>query len=193
MPAPLPPSPDLLTPRLRLRPCGEADADFLLGHWTDPDVRRHLWDEALLSRAQVRDALRASGADFLASGYGLWIVEERGEDAAAGASAGVCGLRRASWSGDPELLYSLVPARWGRGLATEAAHAVLAHAFRALGLGRVVAASSPENAASRRVLARLGLRVEREGLLDGLPALYYAMARNDFEEAPLQGPEAGAV
>ncbi len=185
MPAP-PPSPDLLTPRLRLRPCGDADADFLLGHWTDPAVRRHLWDDAVLTRAQIMEALRASAAEFRARGYGLWIVEARG------GAAGVCGLRDASWSGEPELVDSVTPALWGRGLATEAARAVLAHAFRTLGLTRVVAASSPGNAASRRVLARLGFRVVREGLLDGLPALYYALGRNDFEEAPLQGMAPGA-
>ncbi len=186
MPAPSPPSPDLLTPRLRLRPCGDADAEFLLRHWTDPAVRLHLWNDVVISRAQVREAVRASDAAFRARGRGLWIVEERG------GPIGVCGLRGASWSGEPELLYSLDPARWGRGIATEAAHAVLAHAFRTPGLARVVAASSPENAASRRVLARLGFRVEREGLLDGLPALYYALGRNEFEEAPLQGMSPGA-
>ena len=169
MPAPPRPSPDLLTPRLRLRPCTDTDADFLLGHWTDPAVRRHLWDDALLSRAQILEALRASAAGFGARGYGIWIVEVREEGAAGGGPAG------------------------GHGLATEAARAVLAHAFRTLRLERVVAASSPGNGASRRVLARLGLRLKREGLLDGLPALYYAMARNEFEEAPLQGPAPGAV
>ncbi len=192
MPAPFPPSPDLLTPRLRLRPCGDADAEFLLRHWTDPAVRRHLWDDVVLSRAQILEALRASAADFRARGCGLWIMEEGAEGGPArGGPIGVCGLRGASWSGEPELIYSLDPARWGRGLATEAARAVLAHAFRTLGLTRVVAARSPGNAASLRVLVRLGFRAERQGLLDGLPALYYAMARNEFEEPSLQDRRRG--
>ena len=98
---------------------------------------------------------------------------------------GVCGLRGASWAGEPEIVYSLIPERWRRGLATEAASGVLAYAFGALDLARVIAATSPSNAASIRVLERLGMRAEREGLLDDLPTRFYAMARNDFGKGPL--------
>ena len=53
-----------------------------------------------------------------------------------------------------ELLYSLDPDVWGRGLATEAARAVLDHAQY---IGRVVAYTDPGNVASERVAARLGM------------------------------------
>ena len=49
----------------------------------------------------------------------------------------------------------------GRGYATEAARALLSHAFKTLGLHRVIATCQPENPASWRVMEKLGMR--REG------------------------------
>ncbi len=56
-----------------------------------------------------------------------------------------------------ELGYYLGRPAWGRGLATELARALVADALDALGLKRIVAVVRPENAASRRVLAKAGL------------------------------------
>jgi ribosomal-protein-alanine N-acetyltransferase len=50
----------------------------------------------------------------------------------------------------------------GQGFATEAVGNALALAFGALGLHRVQAAVMPHNAASLRVLAKLGFRKEGE-------------------------------
>ena len=51
---------------------------------------------------------------------------------------------------------------WGRGLATEGARAVLAHGFSSPGLDEVVSIYQPENAASGRVMVRLGMRFDRD-------------------------------
>jgi RimJ/RimL family protein N-acetyltransferase len=53
------------------------------------------------------------------------------------------------------------PALWGRGLATEAARAILTFGFEAMELHRVEAMVDPENLASLRVLEKLGF--VREG------------------------------
>lgn len=52
------------------------------------------------------------------------------------------------------------PAHQGRGYATEAALALLAHAFGTLGLHRIVATCQPQNTPSVRVMEKLGLRRE---------------------------------
>ena len=54
-------------------------------------------------------------------------------------------------------MYALQPAHWGRGLATEAAAATLDWAFEHLDLEEVIGLARPDNAASRRVLEKLGL------------------------------------
>lgn len=70
--------------------------------------------------------------------------------------------------GDPDpqqamLWYTLHPAEWGKGSATEAARALVDFGFRRLGQHRIWADCNPANAASCRVLDKLGLR--REGHL----------------------------
>jgi [ribosomal protein S5]-alanine N-acetyltransferase len=49
---------------------------------------------------------------------------------------------------------------WGRGYCTEAAGALLAHAFGPLGLHRVHATHLTRNPASGRVMQKLGMRHE---------------------------------
>ena len=142
----------LATARCRLRPVTDEDADALHRHWNDVEVGRYLWDGRPVSRERVREALGESHASFAAAGYGLWVVTV--DDAVVGC----CGLRVSRQGDGIELLYALDRPAWGRGYATEAARAVLDYARATLALPRVVAAVNPANAASWRVLARLGMR-----------------------------------
>ena len=54
--------------------------------------------------------------------------------------------------------WRLAAAHWGRGYATEAARAVLAHAWDAVGLDEVVSFTAAGNARSRAVMSRLGMK-----------------------------------
>jgi RimJ/RimL family protein N-acetyltransferase len=60
-------------------------------------------------------------------------------------------------SGDTEIGWHFHPDYWGKGYATEAASAVLAHGFSE-GLDLVVAVTAPENLASQKVCTRLGMK-----------------------------------
>jgi ribosomal-protein-alanine N-acetyltransferase len=72
---------------------------------------------------------------------------------------GWCGLdQRDASKAHPVLFYLLQAAHWGQGLATEAARAVLDYAFGELALIRVDAAAAADNAASVRVLEKIGMR-----------------------------------
>lgn len=62
-----------------------------------------------------------------------------------------------------EIGWVFAKAAQGQGYATEAASALLAHAFETLKCHRVIATCQPENIASWRVMEKLGMR--REGLL----------------------------
>jgi len=78
---------------------------------------------------------------------------------------GWCGLdHRDHDRQNPVLFYLLKEAYWGRGLGTEAAKAVLRHAFCTLGLAQVDGGASAENVASKRVMEKAGMRyLGREG------------------------------
>jgi ribosomal-protein-alanine N-acetyltransferase len=80
-------------------------------------------------------------------------------DKESGRFIGWCGLdQRDPCKPCPVLFYLLERAYWGRGLATEAATELLRFAFEELGLARVDGSCAVENAASRRVLEKIGMR-----------------------------------
>ena len=56
---------------------------------------------------------------------------------------------------------------WGQGLATEAARAIVDHAFQTLRPPRLICLFDPQNVASRRVAERVGFTYDRDVLLDG--------------------------
>jgi [ribosomal protein S5]-alanine N-acetyltransferase len=168
------PLPILEAPRLTLRPWTRDDIDELFAMWTRPEVRRFLWDDKVITRERAEEAVEAFVAQA-SDGIGGWMILERTE----GAFAGFVGLIRRE-PGDPELLYGLAPEWWGRGLATEAGRAVLAYAFGHVACARVTAATDVPNAASARVLERLGMRVTHRGTLNGLDTWFYELRREDF-------------
>jgi RimJ/RimL family protein N-acetyltransferase len=67
-----------------------------------------------------------------------------------------------------EIGWLVDPAYGGRGLATEAAGEVLRICFEELGLRRVTAAAFAENAASVRVMEKIGMRIEGRGVREAL-------------------------
>ena len=65
----------LSTERLVLRPVTADDHAALLAHWTQPDVRRFLFDGAALSAAEVAETIEESIGHFAARGFGIWLIE----------------------------------------------------------------------------------------------------------------------
>lgn len=59
------------------------------------------------------------------------------------------------------LFYAFSPAYQKRGYATEAARALIDYAFGQLNLGRIVATTTYDNAASMGVMRKLGMRIEK--------------------------------
>lgn len=156
----LPPFPVLASARLRLRPYRDGDAEAMFALYSDPRVMRYWSFPPWTEPGQARDYL-ARAAAHAAQGIALpWAIADAGSDALLG-TATLHSLQHEQGRG--ELGYSLAPEHQGRGLASEALRLVLAHAFGPLGLRRVEADVDPRNAASCRLLERLGFR--REGLL----------------------------
>jgi [ribosomal protein S5]-alanine N-acetyltransferase len=167
----------LTTERLALRPVTAGDHAVLLAHWTQPEVRRFLFDGAAPSAAEVTETIQESIRDFAAGGHGIWLIQEAEEMGLGGPAPigpgligpgligpgligpgliGTAGLRPLDDLG-LEIFSSLVPASWSRGYATEAARAVVAHALGTLGLPVVLAEVDEGNAASVGVVKRLGM------------------------------------
>ena len=77
------------------------------------------------------------------------------------------------------MFWAVVPERQGKGIASEAAAAMLAYAFEHLGLNRVVATTEHDNLASQAVMRRIGMAVESNPYAD--PFYFQAMGWIDAE------------
>ena len=113
-------------------------------------------DEA---RAYIASAPLCDGS----KGLGFNVVVEK----ASGERIGTCGLVKRDTLDAPDVGYALLERFAGRGYASEAAGAALAQGLGGLGLRRVLAITSVGNAGSRRVLEKIGMRLERVAPMAG--------------------------
>jgi RimJ/RimL family protein N-acetyltransferase len=164
----------LTTARLSLRPFTPADHEAIHAVYSDPEVMRYVGHGAHRTTAETARALRGYAEALRTRGYGFVAVIER----SSGAVIGDAGLHPLGGRGpDVELGYTLARAAWGHGYATEMGTALVAHAFEALGVPRVMAQVEPENAASRHVLEKLGMTQRGVRLTYGRPHLLYGVDR----------------
>jgi ribosomal-protein-alanine N-acetyltransferase len=151
------PTPTLQTDRLQLRPFTEADADALFALHSDAYVLR-FWDSPPWTEPARAERFLATCQKMADEGTGARLAFDRLSD---GVFLGWCSL--AHWNPtfrSASMGYCLSEAAWGQGYATEAARAVLAWGFETLELNRVQATVDTRNAASARVLEKLGFALE---------------------------------
>lgn len=168
-------SPRLETARLCLQPLAEENLETLHALWTDPQVRKFLWDDIVIVKEATQAVLASSRSSFEEHGFGFWnvlLTKTR-------QFAGFCGLRFVDETPEVEILYGLWPEFWGKGFATEAAQAVLRYGFEGCDLDRIVAGTDPPNAASLRVIERLGMKFHRRDRRNALDVIYYSLKREE--------------
>lgn len=166
------------TERLRIRPYRADDLDDLHRMWTDPGVRRYLWDDEIIPLETARLAMQASIDSTDAHGYGHWAVCPRRADTLIG----FCGFRAFDDGPEIELLYGLLPAYWGKGLATEGSRAMLRWGFAQYPWPRVLALTDAPNLASIEVMKRLGMSFLERREHHGLDTVFYVMERERFSD-----------
>jgi RimJ/RimL family protein N-acetyltransferase len=151
----------LETPRFLLRPLIAADADWLAGIFTDPEVNRFLLDGAQSPEEARQTAEAVVSLDLMKCHFGHWAIQDK----STGAIHGWVELSKLRpWSGPSDeiaLSYVLRRASWRQGIATEAAARLLRCAFEVQRLDRVMAVIMAGNTPSERVLEKLGMRFLR--------------------------------
>ena len=153
-------TPTLSTPRLRLRPFTEADAEALYALHSNARVLRY-WDSPPWTDPDRAQSFLATCREVADAGTGVRQAIDRLDD---GTFVGWCSLTR--WDPDhrgARLTSCLDDGAWGHGYATEAIRALMQWAFDTLDLNRVQAETDTRNLASGRVLEKLGF--VREGTL----------------------------
>jgi RimJ/RimL family protein N-acetyltransferase len=147
----------LETPRLGFRCWRESDLPLAMELWGDRNVTRYL--SGPLSPEQIQKKLAQEITWMAEHAVQYWPIFLLPSDE----FVGCCGLRPYKLEEKiHEFGFHLRPPYWGQGLATEAGRAAIGYAFDTLAVKGLFAGHHPENAASRRVLAKLGFRYWRD-------------------------------
>jgi len=180
--------PRLETSRLLLREAKPADRDGLFAMYADEEVMRYMPLDPFESVEEADDEL-GWHARIFREGTGIrWMLEDRDSGAFVG-TCGFLGIEREH--NRMEIGYDLAPAFWGRGLMPEAVHAALGFGFGPLGANKIEARVDPGNAASIRLMDKLGFT--REGLLRQheyekgryVDLAAYSMLKSEYEPNPV--------
>ncbi|MBP2472913.1 RimJ/RimL family protein N-acetyltransferase [Crossiella equi] len=157
--------PVLRTARLRIRPLAMEDVPRLAEIFSDPCTTRWLASSDLSTVDRVREwaSVRIGTAYPDGMGYLTYLLDNT--------VVGFGHLRPSRELPEPtvETGWTVDPAYWGRGLAGEAAQAVVDFGLEELGLPAVWALVRPENGPSLRLAGRLGFREVATGLHYGEP------------------------
>jgi RimJ/RimL family protein N-acetyltransferase len=151
----------------------------------DAEVMRWIGDGSVRDEQQTRAGIEAWESEWDRHGFGLFALELR----TTGKLIGFAGLAV------PEFLPEVMPAAeigwrlsrsfWGQGLATEAARVALRFGLIDRGLQRIVSIAQVGNDASERIMAKLGMHLERETVdpTCGRPVRVHAITKADYMSA----------
>ena len=165
----------LTTARLRLEPITENHYERMRTLNTDPEVMTYLNAGQPETEEDTRAGVARVTGRWAEWGYSWWALIRLDD----GEMVGMACLQHLDGdkSKPHEIGWRLARTGWGQGYASEAAAAIVAHAFNVVGAPEVVAVAHPDNAASIKVMTRLGMQyagMERHYDID---SVVYRLAR----------------
>lgn len=171
------------TDRLLLLPRSMRDFEACLAMDRDPDVTKYIpgpWNDPEQHERFLRARIETSfGPDL-----GYWsIFTKHQPDQFLG---WILLIPYDGIGPEIEIGWRLNRLAWGKGYATEAARPIVEHAFRTVGLSRIVADIDPANSRSMHVSEKIGLKFVGDGIHGGVACKCYAMTRDDFSTAARQ-------
>ncbi len=182
----------LETERLVLRPFAQDDFDAVYAMRSDPKVFRYLYSEPHRSPEETRAFLQQRIESAVLEEEGQWLSAAAALRDTGEVVVEVVLKWESAEHRQGELGYIVHPAHNGQGYAAEASLPILRFGFETLGLHRVVGRLDARNAASARVLEKLGMRqeahlVENEWVKgEWTSELVYAVLAAEFAAGPTQ-------
>lgn len=164
--------PEIETSRLRLRQFTYDDLDNIYQIWTNPAVRKYLWDDEIISKEKAENTLNYCIDFFKENGFGIWAIIYKQQDELIG----FCGFRFLDDTSEIEIIYGITPSYWGMGLATEAVKAVIGYGFEEHHFNCIVGLANIENIRSHRVMELAGMKYEKR-MYNNQDVVYYSLIR----------------
>jgi ribosomal-protein-alanine N-acetyltransferase len=147
------------TERLIIRELLPSDDEGMFELDADPNVLRYVGRKPIHTIEEARGVIQFIRNQYATDRIGRWAVLEKG----TGDFLGWTGFKLMhepmnNHVNHYDFGYRFIQRCWGKGFATEAGKASLEYGVKELGLAPVYAATDVDNAASRRILEKLGFR-----------------------------------
>lgn len=169
------------TERLILREILPSDIGGMYELYTDPLVFQYLGEEPFVEVKQAEETIEFIRKQYIDNGTGRLAVIKKDTNEFIG-WAGlkyVTGIYNNQTS-YYEAGYRFIHKHWGKGYATEAAHASLAYGFNELRLHAIYAMADSGNKASRMVLEKIGMRYLEKFDLEGHAHDWFEITRTEW-------------
>jgi len=168
----------IVTDRLVLRTAEPGDLEAM--HRVLSEPRAMTWWSSLPHETLEQTGIWLAGMIGNGADHPDFVIEKDGQV-----------IGKAGFWKLPDIGYILHPDHWGQGLAGEAVSAVIDHVFASRGLHEMTADVDPDNAASIRLLERLGFL--RTGFAPNTwciggawkDSVYYGLSRFRWEQSRL--------
>ncbi len=150
--------PDIELQRLRLRRFKTSDLQSMIELESDPDVMKFTPSRVPLSPERSKERLEdLISKEFTYGELGVWAAEFKD----TGDFLGWFMLLKRDLE-FTELGFMIVKRHWGKGLAAEAARGLVDYGFNQLNLPGISAATTQDNFASKKVLAKVGFVFDKK-------------------------------
>lgn len=163
----------LETSRLIVREFTLSDAQMMYDLNSDPEVVKYTGDLPFESVEEAKVFLE-NYKEYELNGFGRWAIITKSDKECIG----WCGLKREKEHG-VDLGFRIFRKHWNKGYASEAARACLNYGFNQLQLSEIIGRVVSENAASVKVLEKLGMKYWKNDTCHGFEnARYYKITKD---------------
>lgn len=168
----------LETNRLLLRELQLSDAEAFFAMDSNPKVHKYLWNKPVQKMEETIEIIEYVRKQYIENGIGRFAMISKENNEFIGWS----GLK---FNTEPvnnktnfyDIGYRLDEKFWGKGYASETSFAWLDYAFQALKIKTIEAAAHSDNAASNRILQKIGMQMTEQYLEDGVSWNWYQLEK----------------
>jgi RimJ/RimL family protein N-acetyltransferase len=172
----------LETDRLILREFQLSDAEAFFAMDSNPKVHQYLWNKPVQKIEETIEIIEFVRKQYIDNGIGRFamISKETNE------FIGWAGLKYNTEvvnnkTNFYDIGYRLGEKFWGKGYASEATFAWLKYAFETMNIKTMEAAAHTENAASNRILQKIGMQMTETYLEDDISWNWYVMENENYQ------------
>jgi len=145
---------------MKIRRINDRDIDALYRVYSDPLGCKWVGDGLPITKEACERWVVVTQNNYKQRGYGMFaveLIEDTQSQGDRGRAIGFCGLVHPGGQEVAEIKYALNRSLWGQGFGVELAGAMLTYALDRLDIDRVIATIAPQNAASIRIVERIGM------------------------------------